>query len=103
MTYERDDWMPGTPAWFEYHCWESDESQDADLWHRSQQRVTVVGHTEDHECVRTEAPTLAERGEECAMPCMYAIRFEDGHEAGVFEDELLTDPAGYTRQAPPRC
>lgn len=98
----REDWEPGTRAWFEYHCFESDESSDADLWHRSHQGVTVVRHDPtDHDCVRAEAPTMAIRGTEYAMPCMYIIRFIDGHEAGVFEDELMTDRADFFRPDPP--
>ena len=34
----RDEWPPGTVAWFEYHCQESDDSDDADLWYRSHQQ-----------------------------------------------------------------
>ena len=35
-------YAPGDGAWFEYHCWESFDSADADLWVRSHQQVTVL-------------------------------------------------------------
>lgn len=101
-TFTRDRWEPGDRPWFEYHCFESDDSADAHLWRHSQQRVTVVRHDPtDHDCI-ADGTTLDYRLDEAAMPCLYVIRFEDGLEAGVFEDELLTDPAGYSRPAPPR-
>ncbi len=30
----------GDVVWFEYHCWESPESSDAEIWYRSHQKVT---------------------------------------------------------------
>ena len=60
---------------FEYHCWESDESTDAELWHRTRQPVTVI---------RQLGPD--EVDEEIGR--MYHVRFQDGFEGDVFEDEL---------------
>lgn len=95
----REDWDPGTSAWFEYHCFESEQSSDAELWHRSHQRVSVVKHDPaDHDCLRPD--TMAERAE-TGQPCLYVIRFEDGYTAGVFEDELMTTPMDFERPDPP--
>lgn len=101
--YNRDFWEAGDTAYFEYHCFESSESSDAALWHRSHEPVTIVRHCgpEDHDpCLRADQPTIIERGED-GSPCLYRVRFAGGAEYDVFEDELLTDPAGYERPNPP--
>lgn len=78
------------PAAFEYHCQQSHDSADAELWYRSHQRVTVLGLEEEG-----YGGTLEERGAN-GQPRAYLIRFADGHEATAFEDELLVDERGYT-------
>ena len=32
----------GKTLWFEYHCFESPKSVDADLWYHSHQKVSVL-------------------------------------------------------------
>ena len=93
----REQWLPGERAWFEYHCWESPESNDAEVWYRSHQQVTVLNmHLNG-----TDGMTLAER-EDAAMIRTYTVRFDDGLEWGVWEDELTDSPAEWYRPDPPR-
>lgn len=65
--------------WFEYHCWESEESSDAELWHHTHQQVEVLHKLED---VDFE---------------MSRVRFSDGLEYDVFDEELFDDPNGFYR------
>lgn len=90
-------WAPGQTAWFEYHCWESVQSADADLWMRSHQRVTVTGWGE------SDGWELASPDEriEAGMPRVYGVRFEDGHEGTVFEDELAPHTGWWFCRHPP--
>lgn len=86
----------GQPYWFEYHCWESPQSSDAQLWYRSHQQVVPVkliekGHGKDE----------IERGK-LGHPAMYNIRFSDGKEFGVFEDELMESKSEFIRPDPPK-
>jgi len=67
------------PKLFEYHCWESENSVDAELWHHTHQSVDVLCRLDNPEQV------------------MYRIRFNDGLEYDVFEDELADSPAEYER------
>lgn len=60
-------------AWFEYHCWESEDSADAEIWRRTHQRVTVL---------RMLSPNESDLE-------MYEVQFADGHKATVFADELM--------------
>jgi hypothetical protein len=93
---------PGTLVYFEYHCWESDRSCDAELWHRSQQPVSVLSletapHLNEDGAL---AMTARQRSEE-GMPLAYRIRFADGFEHDATEDELVPDPRWYEREPPP--
>lgn len=72
--------------WFEYHCHEGHDSGDAEAWYRSHQRVEIVRPLSDDE---TDAP-------------MFRVRFADGHEHDVFEDELVGSPANFYRPDPPK-
>jgi len=105
--YTLDEWQPGTLAWFEYHCWESDDSSDALMWRHSHQQATVVSHDPaDHDCLRPYANEDAAYGTidgriDAGQPCIYRLRFADGFEWDAFEDELLTDPTGFSRPNPP--
>lgn len=65
---------------FEYRCWKSAASNDAELWHRTRQQVTVLRRL-----------GLDEADEEVGP--MYRVRFQDGFEGDVFEDELSPPPA----------
>jgi hypothetical protein len=91
-------WQPGAVAWFEYHCAEDDESADARLWHHSHQQVTVTGRLQTDPA----AAGLDEAGRaEAGLTGTYVIQFADGYAGSAFEDELLSDPAGYFRPDPP--
>lgn len=72
--------LPAT-AWFEYHCWESDESADVEIWRRTHQRVTVL-----------RMLTLQESDYE-----MYEVRFTDGLTWHVFADELMRSSKQFER------
>lgn len=69
---------------FEYHCWESNESSDAVLWHHTNQSVCIVAVGDCDVCYTT----IEERAE-TGHPLVYLVRFDDGVEGTVFEDELL--------------
>jgi hypothetical protein len=70
--------------WFEYHCLESEDSCDAELWHRTHQRVTVLAGPDDDPRNDPEHP-------------VYRIRFDDGYEGDAFGDELLRSPRQFER------
>ena len=93
----REAWAVGEQAWFEYHCWESPESGDAEVWFHSHQVATVLAEGE-HD--GWEGSTFAERAE-AGQPKVYVVLFTDGLEWDVFEDELTTDPSGFVRPDPP--
>lgn len=95
----KEQWRPGDMAWFEYHCFESDASADAPAWRHSHQRVTILKEVESE--ARDAGLKAAERQKEGWL-CVYRVRFEDGLEWDVFEDELLTNPRFYSRPDPPR-
>ena len=61
---------------FEYHCLESEDSADAELWHRTHQEVAVLHQLSDVN--------------EVEVGKMYRVRFADGFEGDVFADELMT-------------
>ena len=87
----KDNWTKGETAYFEYHCWQSHDSADADLWYRSHQPVSVVAIDRDS---NGAGDTLEERSDN-GEPRTYHIQFADGHRGAAFEDELLTDPAHF--------
>jgi hypothetical protein len=85
----------GKTFWFEYHCYESPDSCDAELWYRSHQQVKVIGVTEwSHD-------ELSDRIED-ATPRVYRIRFNDGFEGDAWEDELVNSPDEFYRPNPPQ-
>lgn len=59
--------------YFEYHCWESEKSHDAELWHHTHQRCVVLRRLFPHE----------------ADYEMYEIKFADGFTACATWDEIL--------------
>ena len=65
--------------WFEYHCYEGEDSCDAELWHHTHQRVEVLSRFVDIECLT------------------YRVRFADGFEYDVFADELVNSPDKFYR------
>jgi uncharacterized protein (DUF1810 family) len=88
----RERWQPGDRAFFEYHCNQAHDSAHAQWWYRSHQPVTVVGIV--HESPTPDdggSWTFLDRGEE-GSPHIYRVRWDDGSEGDVFEDELLTAP-----------
>jgi hypothetical protein len=89
----------GSKLWFEYHCWESPESADADLWYHSHQQVEILGLVDLDEPVFWT--TWEERLNE-AHQIVYKARFEDGFEYEVLEDELLDSPKEFERPNPPK-
>lgn len=94
-TFTKDSWAAGETAYFEYHCNRSHDSEDAPQWYRSHDTVTVLRF--DHE---GSADTL-DRRLEIGEPSSYIVRFEDGFEGGVFEDELFTSPDGFDPEMGP--
>lgn len=88
----------GQKLYFEYHCLESHESQDAELWYRSHQLVTVI------EFAPNDGWGIESYEERCKVGCpiVYAIRFNDGFVGDVFEDELLDNKKEFFRPDPPK-
>ena len=82
--------------WYEYHCLESHESSDAQLWYRSHQRVNVVG-LED----KGYGQTFKDRIEEFGQPAVYKIIFKDGFEGVAWEDEILDSQDQFSQDPPP--
>lgn len=89
----------GATYWFEYHCWESDESADAPLWHHSHQQALVVNE-QDSDGLAFTGSTYDERAE-AGCPRVYTVRFADGLEWAACEDELLDSPGQFERPDPP--
>ena len=87
----------GKTKWFEYHCYESLDSADYELWIRSHQRV-IVGECENES--EFGNLTLQERHNE-GTPLVYQITFVDGFVGAAFEDELLTSKKHFCRPNPP--
>jgi hypothetical protein len=83
--------------WFEYSCWEDPRSGDAEIWYRSHKEVEVIG-VADCDIV---AGTLADRAE-IGMQIIYRVRFDDGLEWDIFEDELVLSSEHFHRPDPPR-
>lgn len=99
--HTREGWRPGDVAYFEYHCWESPDSSDAEAWYRSHQPVTVLGaNLDDEKANGVEGLTMAERAD-AGAPRTYQVQWGDGYVYTAWEDELLTSPAGFERPAPP--
>lgn len=95
----REQWQPGDSAWFEYHCFESHQSSDAQSWYRSHGVVEVL-YEETEDDRRVHLPTAEDRFEG-ALPAYYRIRHADGYEWTAFEDELLVSPSYFERPDPP--
>lgn len=89
---------PGVRLWFEYHCLESHQSSDAKAWYRSHQQVEVLGFAK---CDPAAFTTFNERGE-AGHQLLYNVKFDDGLEYDVFEDELLDSPEEFERPDPPK-
>jgi hypothetical protein len=89
----------GERRWFEYHCEESHDSADAELWYRSHQRVSVL------DCVNAgDFGSLSfEERSESGHPLVYRVVFHSDNFIGtVFEDELLSSKDDFYRPDPPK-
>ena len=70
---------------FEYHCWESEDSGDAELWHHTHQFVSVIRKLKVGQEVDEEVGK------------MYQVEFTDGLNWDVFDDELLKYSSEFIR------
>jgi len=71
--------------WFEYHCYEGEDSCDAELWHHTHQQVIIL-----HLLAQSKGD-IVNHGK------MYSVRFDDGFEYDVFEEELVASPKDFYR------
>lgn len=85
----------GQTVWFEYHCKESEDSADAEIWHHSHQKACVFAR--GHQGYGKTYKERADNGE----VNMYRVRFADGFECTVFEDELCESRKDFCRPDPP--
>ena len=85
-----DEDVVGKEFWFEYHCFESPKSCDAELWYRSHQKVLVLRRGIDD---NDEYPD---------EPKVYDVVFKDGFEATAYDDELMHSPNEFYRPDPPK-
>ena len=92
---ERYDDKVGRIFWFEYHCYESPNSCDAEIWYRSHQKVKVIGVSE-------WSYDDKEWRQEDGNPRVYLVEWEDGFQYDVFEDELMESPNEFYRPSPPK-
>ena len=93
----------GDKVWFEYHCWEDDKSQDAELWHHSHQRVTIIRVAPNDAYTPSMKDPIAKEADryEAAILIGYYVRFKDGFVAEAMEDELLDSRSDFERADPP--
>lgn len=70
--------MIGTKQKFEYHCWQDEQSSDAELWRHTNQFCLVLSELD-----------LPDGDKEALGGTMYHVRFDDGFESDVFEDEII--------------
>ena len=85
----------GQTYWFEYHCLEDKASQDSELWALSHQQVDVVSLVE-----RGNGNNEQERASD-GCPAVFRVRFHNGTEKDVFEDELMETKEQFYRPDPP--
>ena len=91
----KDSWRRGENAYFEYHCDQSKSSCDYPAYQHSHQIVKVL-----KVAARGFGNTIHERVKSGEI-LVYRVRFSDGLEWDVFEDELLTSPRYYSKQFDP--
>lgn len=78
--------LAGGRRYFEYHCYEGEDSSDAELWHHTHQQVAVLRKLRNIEEV-----------DEVDCGRMYEVRFPDGFKYNVCDDELMESPVDYYR------
>ena len=88
----------GHTFWFEYHCYEGHDSADAKVWYRSHQQCVVQDFAD---CDPAAFTTFEERAD-AGHSIVYRVRFADGLEWDVFEDELLDSRDQFCRSDPPK-
>lgn len=93
MNIQKDNKV-GKYFWFEYHCYESPESCDAEIWYRSHQKVKVLSVSE------WSFDSLQDRIND-GQPRVYLVEWEDGFQYDVYEDELFESPNEFYRSSPP--
>ena len=80
----------GNDYFYEYHCLESHDSSDAELWYRSHNKIKIIGYSKNQGLMEDEPTTLD-------------IQFEDGYIGSAWEDEILSSEDKYTRPDSPNC
>jgi len=93
MNIQKDNKV-GKYFWFEYHCYESPESCDGEIWYRSHQKVKVLSVSE------WSFDSLQDRIND-GQPRVYLVEWEDGFQYDVYEDELFESPNEFYRSSPP--
>lgn len=90
---------PGVEMYFEYHCWESDKSADAQLWYHSHRKVTVLecNNPEYYDACKTAKGRINN-----GILLAYQVRFSCGCEFEAMEDELFDRESEYRRPDPPK-
>jgi DNA polymerase III sliding clamp (beta) subunit (PCNA family)/GNAT superfamily N-acetyltransferase len=91
----REEEKVGKEFWYEYHCFESSQSCDAEIWYRSHQKVKVLD-------VSQWSLNDKELRQENGQPRLYLVEWEDGFKYEVFEDELMESKDEFYRPAPPK-
>ena len=86
----------GKEFWFEYHCFESPLSVDAEIWYHTHQIVNVISISENGG--GEDMNDRLRNGE----PRVYKIKFKDGFTCDAFEDELLNSQKEYSRPDAPK-
>lgn len=94
-------WKEGEHAYFEYHCQRSHDSSDAEAWYRDHQRVVVIDLPDSDGKDWLLDGASAEERADASIPMIYTVRFADGHEHDVFEDELLVSPVFFSAKCGP--
>ena len=69
--------------------------QEGPAWYHSHQKATILSLVEGG-----YGDTFSERSES-GQPAVYKVKFADGLEWDVFEDELMDSPDGFYRPDPP--
>jgi len=85
-----EDIIFGNEYYYEYHCFESHKSSDAELWYRSHLKIKVIGLAKEQDFLEDE-------------PSVLIVQFEDGYIGHAWEDEILSSENEYVRPDSPNC